>query len=148
MIEEPFANARCFKDKLNSYNNMVRALAASGKSNEGIKSCLNILSQLGEAIPHSITSDVYLSEVAQVQQLLHGKSKSDLLSLPMMTDQNKLATMQFLNHAIIMGFQNHPTLNAVLVFRMIKCSIRYGVCNVSPFAFATYGILQVNEPGR
>ena len=97
----PFQNARCFEDKLNVYTCLVRALAAATKYQEGIKLCLNILSQLGEVIPQNRTGDVFQSEVVKVQAALHGKSEGDLLALPAMTDPNKLAVMTFLNHAII-----------------------------------------------
>jgi len=53
---------------------------------------MSILSQLGEVIPTDITADIYADEVAQVKQLLHDKSRQELLSLPMMSETQKLVS--------------------------------------------------------
>lgn len=84
--------ARSFEDKLNIHNNLVRALAASGKFEDGIAKCVHMLSQLDECIPTDITAEVYALEVAQVKQLLHGKSRQELLSLPKMVETQKLVS--------------------------------------------------------
>lgn len=44
-----------------------------------------------------------------------------------------------------MGFFVEPALNAILVFRMLRISIECGVCNVAPFAFATFGVIKVSK---
>lgn len=119
---------------------------ASSRNEEGITKCLNILSHLGEEIPTDITTAVYVNEVAQVKQLLHGKSRQELLSLPTMLETQKLAAMQFMNHALTMTFIARPMLNPILVFRMVKMSIEHGICNISAFAFACYGAWLVSEP--
>ena len=54
---------------------------------------MSILSQLGEVIPTDITAhDVYGNEVAQVKQLMHNKSRQELLSLPLMSETQKLVS--------------------------------------------------------
>ena len=37
-------------------------------------------------------------------------------------------------------------LNPILVFRMVKMSIEFGVCNISAFAFGCYGAWLVSDP--
>ena len=54
--------------------------------------------------------------------------------------------MQFMNHALLMTYIARPKLNPILVFRMVRMSIEYGVCNVSSFAFACYGAWLVSQP--
>jgi len=146
LITQPLSHARCFEDKLNIRNNLVRALAASARMEEGIATCVDILSQLGEVLPMKITPAVYAQEVNQVKMLLHGKSRQELFSLPKMSETNKLAAMQFLNHALSMTYQVTPILNPIIVFRLVKMSIEYGVSSISAFAFACYGAWLVSEP--
>jgi len=146
LTEKPLLYARSFEDKLNIHNNLVRALAASSKFDEGIGKCVEIVSQLGEVIPIDLTPDVYVYEVDQVKQLLNGKSRQELLSLPKMSDPQKLAAMQFMNHGLTMSYVARPLLNPILVFRMVKMSIEHGMCNISAFAFACYGAWLVSEP--
>ena len=92
LIEKPLIHARCFEDKLNIYNNLARSLAASGKLEEGLAMCVSVLSQLGEIIPINITEGIYHDEVNNVKRLLHGKSREELLSIPIMTDLQKLVS--------------------------------------------------------
>ena len=68
-------------------------LSASSKYEEGIAKCLEILSLLGTVIPTEITTDVHIHEVAQVKELLRGKSRQELLSLPMMLETQYLVSV-------------------------------------------------------
>jgi predicted ATPase len=68
-----------------------------------------------------------------------GLSRQDLWSLPLMTDLNKLTAMQFLNHMLIVTYTAKPPLNPIVVFRMMKMSVDFGVCNISAIAFSCYG---------
>jgi len=54
--------------------------------------------------------------------------------------------MQFLSHALIMTFVKKPSMNPLIVFHMIKLSVKYGICNISSFAFGCYGAWLVTEP--
>ena len=51
-----------------------------------------------------------------------------------------------MNHALTMTFVAKPLLNPIIVLRMVKMSIEYGICNISAFAFACYGAWLVSEP--
>jgi histidine kinase len=135
----PLHHARCFDDKLNTYSNLVRALSSSGNIDECIDTCVSVLSQLGESLPTKVTPEVYFDEVAKVRQSLMGLSRQDLWSLPLMTDLNKLTAMQFLNHMLIVTYTAKPPLNPIVVFRMMKMSVDFGVCNISAIAFSCYG---------
>ena len=70
----------------------LHSFAASAKLEDGISTCLRILAHLGENIPVNITEDTYRAEVTEVKRLLHGKTKEDLLSLPVMTDKKKMVS--------------------------------------------------------
>lgn len=139
LAEKPLLYARCFEDKLNIYNNLVRALSSSGKNDECIDTCVSVLSQLGESLPSNITPEIYSEEVAKVKEALAAQTRQDLLSLPIMTDTKKLAAMRFLNHMLIVTYTSNPSLNPILVFRMVRMSVKFGVCNMSAIAFACYG---------
>jgi len=139
LTEKPLIFARCFEDKLNIYNNLVRALSSSGENEECIATCVNVLSQLGEFLPMNITPEIYREEVVKVKQALIGQSRQGLLSLPVMTDLNKLTAMRFLNHMLIVTYTSNLSLNPIVVFRMVRMTVDFGVCNISAIAFACYG---------
>eukprot|EP00984_Skeletonema_dohrnii_P004901 scaffold1730_cov69-Skeletonema_dohrnii-CCMP3373.AAC.4 len=139
LAEKPLHYARCFEDKLNTYSNLVRALSSSGNNDECINTSVSVLSQLGEFIPTNITQEIYFDEVAKVRQALIGLSRQDLLSLPVMTDFNKLTAMRFLNHMLLATFASNPPMNPIVAFRMVRMTVEFGVCSISAIAFSCYG---------
>ncbi len=136
LSEKPLYYAWCFDDKLNTYSNLVRALSSSGNNDACIDKCVSVLSQLGESLPTNITPEIYFDEVAKVRQTLIGLSRQELLSLPLMTDLDKLTAMRFLNHMLIVTYMSKPALNPIVVFRMVRMSVDFGVCNISAIAFS------------
>jgi len=139
LTEKPLHYARCFEDKLNTYSNLVRALSSSGKCDECINTSVSVLSQLGEFIPTKITQEIYFDEVVKVRQSLIGLSRQDLLSLPVMIDFNKLTAMRFLNHMLLVTYASNPAMNPIVVFRMVRMTVEFGVCSISAIAFSCYG---------
>ncbi|KAL7499306.1 hypothetical protein ACHAWT_009981 [Skeletonema menzelii] len=139
LAEKPLRYAQCFEDKLITYSNLVRAMSSSGKTDECINTCVSVLSELGEPIPTTINQQIYFEEVAKVQEALIGRSRQDLLSLPVMTDINKLTAMRFLNHMLLVTYASNPALNPIVVFRMVRLTVAYGVCNIAAIAFSCYG---------
>ncbi len=131
IIKVPLEKAECFEDKLNIYHNLIRSFIAWGKHDEVndlmlefvplfptyklithflvryaqcFSMCLNVLSQLGETLPTDITEEIYNEEARSMKKMMRGKKKQHLLSLPNMSNFNKLAAMQFLNHALTLTY--------------------------------------------
>ena len=146
LAENPLTFARCFQDKLNIYNNLVRALSSSGKNEECIATCVSVLSQLGESLPTQITPGILQEEVAEVKRALVGHTRQELLSLPVMAESNKLTAMRFLNHMLIATYSCNPPLNLIVVFRMVRMTVDFGVCDISAIAFACYGAWLASSP--
>ena len=67
-------------------------LIASAQYNEGIKACAGILSQLGEEIPTEVSAELYATELNGILSFLNGKTREELVTLPMMTDIRKLVS--------------------------------------------------------
>ena len=139
LAAKPLHYARCFEDKLITYSNLVRALSSSGKFDECINTCVSVLSELGESIPTTVTQEIYFEEVAQVREALIGRSRQDLLSLPVMADANKVTAMRFLNHMLMVTYVSNPSLHPIVGFRMVRLTVAYGVCNIAAIAFSAYG---------
>ncbi len=141
IIQVPLLKARCFDDKLNSYHTLVRQLRATGDVRGVIEKCKNVISELGDNFIDQVDIDeaLFRRESLRVEQLLQDKSEDELISLPNMTNDRKIATMQFLNHAVSSAFAVEPLLAPILIFRMVSLSVEYGVSDVSAFAFAGYG---------
>jgi tetratricopeptide (TPR) repeat protein len=139
IIEEPILKARCFDDKLNAYHTLVRYLRSAGDMKGVIEKCKSVLSQLGDDLPDQVDESLIQEESRRVEQLLKDKSEEELISLPKMTNERKIASMQFLNHAISSAYSSDPLLAPILVARIVALSVEYGVCEISTFGFACYG---------
>lgn len=139
VIQEPLRKARCCDDKLNSYHTLVRHLRATGDLRGVIEKCKNVLLELGYPITDQVDEALFKEESRRVEQLLKDKSEEQLISLPDMTDERKIASMQFMNHAVASAFSAEPLLAPILIFKMVTLSVEYGVCEMSAFAFAGYG---------
>jgi predicted ATPase len=105
LAEAPLAKARCFEDKLGIYINIVRSLISSEKFKEGIHLCTQVLKHLGEVLPTNgtVTMDIYAREAEEVHNMVEGQSQSDLINLPMMTDQQKFVS-SFILHLFLISF--------------------------------------------
>jgi len=145
IIHVPLSQARCFGDKLSTYHTLVRYLVASGQWRESISKSASVLLQLGEIIPEHVSTSIYTEEVQHVKHSLIYLSEDDLSGLPLMTDERKLASMQFLNLIVNAAYFVEPLLAPILVFRMMRLSIEHGMCNISAFAFGFYGAWLVSD---
>eukprot|EP00804_Cyclotella_cryptica_P024225 CCRYP_013267-RA/>CCRYP_013267-RA protein AED:0.05 eAED:0.05 QI:0/0.62/0.55/1/0.12/0/9/1062/749 len=143
LVEKPLQFARCFEDKLNIYYYLVRSYAASGQLEEGIATCFRVLAQLGEVVPSTTNLEFLHSETARMKEMMDGLSDDQLLSLPVVTNASKMAVLHFLNHLLCQTYFVKPELFPILSFHMIDLSIKYGVCNFTPFAIAVYGAFLV-----
>ena len=139
VIQVPLKKAKCFDDKLNTYNTFVRYLKAAGDCKGVIEKCRSVVLELGDRFPHEVNESLIREETVRVERLLNGRSEEELISLPKMTDERKVASMQFLNHAITAAFVADSLLAPILVFRVVTLSIEYGVSEISGFGFAGYG---------
>ncbi|KAL7531691.1 hypothetical protein ACHAXR_008840 [Thalassiosira sp. AJA248-18] len=138
LCEVVFTNARTFLDKLNSYHNLVRYLVSSGQMEKAISTCMSVLDELGETVGE-ITNFSFMREFAIVRELLQNRTDTEILGLPSMTDQSKLATMEFLQHMISSANHTNPQLLAIVVFRVVKMTLEHGLCDASSVCFACYG---------
>ena len=110
LAEEPLKFARCFDDKLNIYNHLVRSLFASGQMEEGIATCFHVLVQLGESIPSRTTPEIVLPEIFRIETMLQEMTDDHFLSLPAMTDAHKLVrgnAMQLFSELLNLIFPTH-----------------------------------------
>mmetsp|Transcript_3871 Transcript_3871/g.6956 ORF Transcript_3871/g.6956 Transcript_3871/m.6956 type:complete len:429 (+) Transcript_3871:720-2006(+) len=74
-----------------------------------------------------------------VKNLLASHSEDSILRLPVMEVDNKLAAMEFLSLIMSPCSNTRPQLGLLAIFRMVKMSLEWGLCDVSAFSLALYG---------
>lgn len=98
LIRVVLDNARTFEDSLLARSTLIYSLGSRNKQLEAIEMGLTTLKQLGETFP-SMNPPLWRVywERRRLRAMLVGLSDEDILRLPRMKDQKKLAAMQILS---------------------------------------------------
>lgn len=142
MIQEVFSNSRNFNDQLRAWYVRVLSLGAQDRAVDAIKDGLHVLSELEETFPNNPTLGLRLFvEYRSIKKQLGSMTGDMIMRLPNMGDPKKLAAMQMLNLIFLNAYLAHTNLYPFIALRMVKLSLRYGLCEVSSFGFAMFGLL-------
>ncbi len=133
--------AKTVLDTVKVYEIKIQTHIAQSQLLEAINTALLVLQQLGISFPENPSqSDIYL-ELNTLAFLLNKKSIRDLIHLPQMTEPEKLASMRILSSIAISAQIAVPNLSPLLASKQINLSMEYGNAFVSPFAYATFGLV-------
>lgn len=98
--------------------------AASGRKEDAIVHINFVLQQHEEAIPELMsTRDSILDEVKIIKEKLSNLTDSDILALPIMSDERVLTVMHFLQELFSIAFLSKPMLLPALISRMVKLTV-------------------------
>jgi len=138
-------NAKIYRDKVPAYALTIYSIGFSVQQQQaGIEIGLKVLEHLGEKLPHRLLLRACaVKEALRVKRLLWGKSDEQLLRMPLITDQDKLACLKIL-HAIFASVQiTRLHLMPVVVLKCMELTIKYGLSAFASVAFTWYGLLHV-----
>lgn len=141
LIFKVFENARCFRDKLRAYSTQVYSLGVRDERKKAIDTGFFVLRELGEPIPLKVRRAYLINDITKTKLLLRRKTDESLMRLPRMCDPDKTAAMNMLSLLFRSSYAARPEVVPLIITRMVQLSLRYGVCAVSSFGFAEYGIL-------
>ncbi|KAL7537767.1 hypothetical protein ACHAXR_008044 [Thalassiosira sp. AJA248-18] len=165
LASEVLSFARNFDDKLTCYHHLVRCLVSARQSEEGLKTCILVLGELGEtegiavglgftmnlsmynilsgSLPTQLMDVIAWGHYKSTKMLLSKYSEEDILCLPRMVHERKLMAMEFLSLMVSSTNSGRPHLLAVVVCRMVKLTLEYGLCDSSACAFSAFGNMNV-----
>ncbi|MEM8640076.1 MAG: AAA family ATPase [Cyanobacteria bacterium P01_G01_bin.54] len=133
--------AICELDKSVVYETWIQSLVAQNQLFEAIQVGLKFLTHLGIDLPeHPDKSD---SEQAINDLLLKLPLTQieSLSQLPRMTSQPQLISMRILSSLLNAAYLGSPDLLSLIVTQQVQLSMRYGNMEVSPSAYANYGLI-------
>jgi histidine kinase len=102
---------------------------------------IDVLRQLGEPLPSKATKFTIAVELVKVKMALRGKTNQDLLDLPPMRDQFKIASSDILNLIMYCSYQARSPYTALIAFRSVLLTLKYGLTEGSSVAFSLYGMM-------
>ncbi|MCB1180307.1 MAG: serine/threonine-protein kinase PknK, partial [Leptospiraceae bacterium] len=128
-------------DKAKAYEIKMHSLTAMHNSLGTVKMSLQILKLLGIDIPENPGQEEIGKELGVTMEALSKFKINELLDLPEMKDNEKIAALRILEATFSPCFQTNPALFPILVFKMTQLSLIYGNAKNSPQAYACYGLI-------
>eukprot|EP00550_Attheya_septentrionalis_P003231 CAMPEP_0198286414 /NCGR_PEP_ID=MMETSP1449-20131203/5507_1 /TAXON_ID=420275 /ORGANISM="Attheya septentrionalis, Strain CCMP2084" /LENGTH=1264 /DNA_ID=CAMNT_0043984147 /DNA_START=149 /DNA_END=3943 /DNA_ORIENTATION=- len=141
LVKEIFQNAYSFPDKQRAHLCLSKCLTGLGRLDEAIDVAFNGLAQVGEKFPRSVTTKAVVIDLLRTKFVLAGKSDKDLGSLPPMKNEEKLIAMKIMSDIGPTLFFSRPEYVPLLVFRLVRLSLKFGSCNETANALAAYGLI-------
>ena len=128
----------------NIYRICIQANFAQNKLSQAISIAQKLLKQLGVTFPETPTPEDAQILVAEIENLIGDREIKDLVDLPIIVDEEKIAIVQTVASIIPAAYNAGSSLFSVLVSFAVKFSIEHGNTLASGFAYATYGIVACN----
>lgn len=148
LAEVVFQNAYKFFDKIKVYAAVIFACIARNQLQDGVKTGLFVLRQLGMKLPEKPGKLQILYNLFSLKFVLRGKQVKNLIDLPEMNDPRMLAIMQILNGIGTSTYYAAPDLLPLVVFNAVKLSVKYGNSIYSPYSYAGFGIINCGALGN
>ncbi len=128
-------------EKTTIYEIRISLYTEQGNLTQALKIGLDSLKTLGISLPKKPSKPQLITEILKVKLLIRKKQISNLIHLPDMTDQNKIAAMRLLMQTIAPAYMGLPDLFPFLVLNMVKLSLKYGNTPISAYAYSMYGLI-------
>jgi predicted ATPase/signal transduction histidine kinase len=128
-------------DKAKVYEVRIRAYTGQRQYLKAIQTVRLALSLLGLDLPEKPTQADIASALAKTALRWQGLPISELVHLPPMTAADQIAILRLLSISIPVSYLAMPELFPLIVSNMVNLSIEYGNSELSPFAYASYGII-------
>ena len=128
-------------DEVPVYETEIKALTVQAKLREAIRLGLYALERLGMSIPEQPSEEEVQRHFQKALNMLERQGIEHLLDLPLMTEPDKLASIQILSAIGEPAYAAVPGLFKVWASMMTQLSLQYGNTAIAPFAYAAYGLV-------
>ncbi len=134
-------HARRLEEKVPVYEMQIRALIALNDRAAAIQIALPLLAELGEKFPDNPSKVQVFADFVKTKLALSGRRIEEIENLPEMRDQKKLGAMRIMETVVSAAYSVVPNLFLLMLFRMVRLSVRHGSTQQSAFVYAGYGLI-------
>ncbi|MEC4896342.1 MAG: serine/threonine-protein kinase PknK, partial [Oscillatoria sp. PMC 1051.18] len=143
-VDTAIAQAHTLLEQINVYRTRIFSNICQNKLTSAIDIARGLLEQLGVTFPDSPTENDIQQAMAEIGQLIGNRKIEDLVHLPQMIDEEKIAIVQIANSIIPAAFITGSYLLPFVICLPVKLSIQYGNTSVSGFSYAFYSTIACN----
>ena len=140
-IEKVIKHSRSLLEQVNVYQIRLQSKFAQGQLTEAIAIGQQILQQFKINFAQNPTSQDIQHSIAELNELIGEREIEDLVDLPIMTDEEKIAIIQITNSIVPAAYLTGSLLQPLLIALTVKLSIQYGNTEASAFSYASYGAI-------
>ena len=141
LISNVLENTRNYRDGLRAITTKIHALGAKNKPKQAIETALEVLNKLGQTFPANVRVPYIVRDFIMTKMMLRNFTHDQIMTLPIMKNEDHLATSKMLTLLYPYTFISKPELAPLITFRLIRMTLRYGISPISGTAFASYGML-------
>ena len=134
---------RPLSDKFRVYNVLHVSTFNRSNEDEAIQLGLDLLEKLGCKFPTNQVAISFATNtgIIKLRAGLKSRTFDEIDRMPVMTDPSKLELMHMLDRSTLYCFFSRPKMVPLLVFKMVELTLRHGLCEYSPPAFANLGLI-------
>jgi predicted ATPase len=149
LIDAIFQHAKTHLEKIPAYCTRVYALGGTvGCSQAALELGKEALKGLGEEFPHRLCTFRLMKEITGVKKLLCGKSDEQILRMPTITDEKKLACLQILHLLFMPAMMSEQHVVPYISLMMLRITMENGLSSFSSLAFSYYGLLCISAHNK
>ena len=141
LVDIILSRAKTLLEKVNVYELQIQSYTVQNRVAEAVDTGLEVLKLLGICFPQNPNLLNILVELINTKLRLGLNGIDDLTNLSEMTDSNKQAAMRILSGILGTVMSVKPRLLPLLVFMMVKLSIKYGNSPYASVAYVFYGAI-------
>ncbi|NJK37050.1 MAG: AAA family ATPase [Oscillatoriales cyanobacterium SM2_3_0] len=139
-----FEKANSPLDQANACRIKILSSVAHGQFTAAINTARQFLQEFGVIWPETPTLEDTQRAVSEVVKLLEDTNIEDLVHLPLMTDQEKIAIIQIVSSIIPAAYVSGSPLFPIIVSLCTKLSIQYGNTPNSIVSYIGYSVVACN----
>lgn len=129
------------KQQSKIYEIKILYLTGQSKIDEAVTIGLQFLNQLGVKVKKQPNILNVIIGLLHTKFVLYGKTTDDLYKLPVMRDDNLTTVMRMLTALLAPAYIINPKLYQLIVFALVRLSIKYGNTFESAIGYAAYGTI-------
>lgn len=139
IVDRVLTNSQEFHDTLRARAAHIYALTSRYKMKEAIEESLSIMDRLGGPLPTNPRKRDVVLAFWRTRRLLKSKTNEMILRMPLISDPNMCAMSQILNLMFSSTFRARPLLFALVVLKLVRVTMKFGLSAVSAVGFGHYG---------